>query len=346
LSDEQRSEPGCAARELCRESLFQDSSRTRIAVKEEAVMNLKWTAITAIALLMFAGPAVGMAQGQVCDGPINPAVPNPTGVQAIVIGTTVTISWNLQPGTTALLCVWRTSGGLLFEGLLGAVNGVSGTVPPGDYAFRVYGVNAAGQSVFLTQYFTVGGGPVIGTPGAPATLSFTRNGLQVALNWSAPSSGGPVSDYLVEAGSAPGTSNLAIVSTPGLTLSATAPPGIYYVRVRGRNPAGIGPASPEIVIDLSGGVTPPSGPWRPCSAVVPSIISAVPVPIQFVNVSSQPRLLYWIDFAGIRQPYGLLLPGQSGLITSFITHSWIVTDLAGTCLATVVISGGGRLDIP
>ena len=312
-------------------------------------MNLKWTANLAITLLMFVGPAVTATQGQTapgvgCAAGINPAVPNPTNIQAVVVGTTVTISWNLQPGTTALLCVYRTAGGVVFEGLLGAVNSVSGTVPPGDYGFRVYGVNAAGQSVFLTHYFRVEGASGVAPPGPPGTLTFARSGLQVTLNWSA-SPG--ASEYQIEVGSGPGASNIAVVTTPALTFSGVGTPGIYYIRVRGKNAAGISAASPEIVVDLLGGsVTPPSGPWQPCSAIAPSIVSAVPVPIQFVNVSSQPRRLYWIDFAGARQPYGVLQPGQSGLITSFLTHSWVITDVAETCLGTLVITGGGRLDVP
>jgi hypothetical protein len=237
----------------------------------------------------------------------------------------------------------------VFGGVVGIVNSVSGSVPPGDYAFRVYGVNAAGQSVFLTQFFRVGGGPgpVLGVPGSPSTPTFTRNGLQVTVNWSAPLSGGAVSDYLVEVGSGPGLSNLLIVTTVATTVSGTAAPGIYYVRIKGRNAAGIGPASPELVIDLSGGVTPaPSGPWRSCSEAVSSIVSAVPVAVEFVNLTTQPRLLYWIDFAGTRQPYGVLAPGQSGFLTSFITHSWLITDLAGTCLGTLVITGSARLPVP
>jgi hypothetical protein len=53
-----------------------------------------------------------------------------------------------------------------------------------------------------------------------------------------------------------------------------------------------------------------------------------------------------IDFAGTRQSYGVLAPGQSGFLTSFITHSWLVTDLAETCLGTLVLSAGGRIPLP
>jgi hypothetical protein len=312
------------------------------------MMNTRWTARIAIALLMFVGTSLTDAEAQVCDGPIDPSVPVFANGQAVVVGTTVTLSWNLGRGTSALLCLRTGAGGLLFEGVLGTVNTVSGSLPPGTYGFRVFGV-LRGQLAAVTQThnFTVGGGPTVGVPGPPDAPTFTRNGLQVTLNWVAPLSGGAVSDYLVEIGSASGASDLLIVTTVAPTLSGTAAPGIYYVRTRARNAAGTGPPSPELIVDVPAGATPaPPGPWQSCSEAVPSIVSAVPVAIEFVNVSNQPRRLYWIDFAGTRQPYGVLQPGQSGFLTSFITHSWLITDLAGTCLGTLVISGSGRLPVP
>jgi hypothetical protein len=393
--------------------------------------------ILAIALLMLAGPALTGTSAleaqtcppSVCSGP--PPSRGPFGVQAVVNGTTVTLSWELPPGTNIFLEVFIRQGPRIFAGWVGAVSSVTGTLPPGLYSFtistdglsRLAGadftvegsapgvppgipgmptVTLSGQFVTLNWAAPVSGGPVIdyqleagsapgasnidivrtvaptlsatappgiyyvrvrarnaaglgpaspevvidvtggGAPGVPGMPTVTLSGQFVTLNWAAPVSGGPVIDYQLEAGSAPGASNIDILRTVAPTLSATAPPGIYYVRVRGRNAAGLGPASPEVVID----VTAPSGPWRPCSTAVPSIVSLVPVPVEFVNTSSQPRKLYWIDFAGTRQSYGVLAPGQSGFITSFITHSWVVTDLAETCLGTLVISGGGRIATP
>jgi hypothetical protein len=305
--------------------------------------------IVTIALLMLVGPALTGTPAldaqtcppSVCSGP--PAPRGPFGVRADVNGTTVTLSWELPPGTNIFLEVFIRQGPRLFAGWVGAVSSVTGTLPPGTYSFTI---STDGLSRLAGADFTVEGGSPGVPPGVPAMPIVTLSGQFVTLNWAAPVSGGAVIDYQLEAGSAPGASNIAIVRTVAPTLSATAPPGIYYVRVRARNAAGLGPASPEVVIDVTGGAPAPSSPWRPCSTAVPSIVSLVPVPVEFVNTSSQPRKLYWIDFAGTRQSYGVLAPGQSGFITSFITHSWVVTDLAEACLGTLVISGGGRIATP
>src|SRR4029453_8669552 len=51
-------------------------------------------------------------------------------------------------------------------------------------------------------------------------------------------------------------------------------------------------------------------PWRSCSEAVRSLESSTIVQVEFVNVSNQPRSVYWIDFAGARQLYGVMQPGQ------------------------------------
>ncbi len=58
-------------------------------------------------------------------------------------------------------------------------------------------------------------------------------------SWLAPSTGGPPSDYIVEAGSVSGANNLAVITVDGPVLIATAPAGVYYFRVRARNAAGV-----------------------------------------------------------------------------------------------------------
>ena len=66
------------------------------------------------------------------------------------------------------------------------------------------------------------------------------DGSTVTLNWTTPSFGTPTG-YIIEAGSAPGLSNLAVANTGNANTTATfggVPPGTYYVRLRAVNAQG------------------------------------------------------------------------------------------------------------
>ena len=100
-------------------------------------------------------------------------------------------------------------------------------------------------------------------PGAPSGLAADVAGPTVTLTWSAPVDGGPPAAYVIEAGSAPGASNLANFSTGTTQLSLIAngvANGLYYVRVRATNHAGTSGPSNEVSF-LVGGAVPdaPSG---------------------------------------------------------------------------------------
>jgi hypothetical protein len=89
-------------------------------------------------------------------------------------------------------------------------------------------------------------------PSPPANLAVQVFGSLVTLSWTAPP--GVITGYRVEAGTAPGLSNVAIV-TQGVTttLSASAPAGTYYVRVKATDPTGESAASNEVVVVVGGG---------------------------------------------------------------------------------------------
>jgi hypothetical protein len=91
-------------------------------------------------------------------------------------------------------------------------------------------------------------------PSAPTALGASAVGSVVTVSWGAPIGGGAVTDYLLEAGTAPGLANLYNASV-GLTtsLSAVAGPGTYYIRVRARNGAGVSPPSAEAVVTVGSG---------------------------------------------------------------------------------------------
>ncbi|HXG90336.1 MAG TPA: cupin domain-containing protein [Vicinamibacterales bacterium] len=87
-------------------------------------------------------------------------------------------------------------------------------------------------------------------PGAPSNLAISQTGSVVQLTWSGPSGG--ATSYVVRAGSAPGQSNYADFATgsTATALTASAPPGTYYVRVHARNACGLSGASNEFILVL------------------------------------------------------------------------------------------------
>ena len=95
----------------------------------------------------------------------------------------------------------------------------------------------------------------------PTNLQATVSGANVALTWIAPTQGTPTS-YVVEGGSSPGLSNLAVYDTgsTATALNAVAGPGTYYVRVRARSGSVTGGASNEVIVNVGGGCVSPAAP--------------------------------------------------------------------------------------
>jgi hypothetical protein len=90
-------------------------------------------------------------------------------------------------------------------------------------------------------------------PGVPVNLVGTVVARAVTLHWSA-TAGGAADSYVLEVGSFPGASNLTVFATnnAATTLTATAPRGTYYVRVRARNDCGVSGASTDARLIVRG----------------------------------------------------------------------------------------------
>lgn len=128
---------------------------------------------------------------------------------------------------------------------VGNVRSFSTPVPPGTYYVRIRSANQFGESdptddVVLTPP---------GTPSAPQQLVATGSAYTVTLRWQAPTDGAAPTAYQIEAGSAPGLSDLGIIRVGTLTsFSTPVPAGTYYVRVRAVSGEAVGTASNEVVV--------------------------------------------------------------------------------------------------
>lgn len=102
-----------------------------------------------------------------------------------------------------------------------------------------------------------------GVPKAPRNLTALPGSSTVSLVWDPPESG-PVSSYVVEAGSSSGAINIAAFDT-GDTATRYGPArvdnGTYFMRVRAKNQIGIGSTSNEVSFTI--GKSKPNPPNRP-----------------------------------------------------------------------------------
>jgi hypothetical protein len=123
---------------------------------------------------------------------------------------------------------------------------------------RVRGVNGFGPGAPSNEVALTVGTPPAPLPGAP-TLTGAVAQTTVSLAWTPAATGGAPTSYVLEAGTSPGAANLFNGNVGASTqLTAAVTPAVYYIRVRGVNATGVGPASNEVV--LTAGCTPPAIP--------------------------------------------------------------------------------------
>lgn len=189
----------------------------------------------------------------------------PQNLQATPNGLNITLQWQ-PPASGAAPANYRivagTQAGLsnIGQADVGLLTSVSATLPPGTYFVRVIAMNVAGSSPASNEVqFTLATAP---PPGPPTNLTFGVNGNTLSLSWQPPTTGGPASDYLLEAGSASGLANIASgVAFGGTGLNVPGvPAGRYFIRVRARNAAGISAPSNEADVTVGPSCTLPTAP--------------------------------------------------------------------------------------
>jgi len=184
----------------------------------------------------------------------------PTGVSATATGSRVTLSW-LAPPTGASVSQYLVSVGtapgasnIVSQVSVGRQTSASGDLPPGRYFARVQGANSYGIGAPSADVSFIVGGP--DQPGAPSALSVAWQGTIATFRWN-PGSGAAA--YVLEAGSASGTSNIGVINVgAGTQFSIDVPPGAYYVRVRSANALGMSGPSNELLVRGPGAPSSPT----------------------------------------------------------------------------------------
>jgi hypothetical protein len=123
------------------------------------------------------------------------------------------------------------------------------TAPNGLYFVRVRAGNAVGVSAASNEVsFRIGPAPCTIPPTNPANLQALVSGGVVTLTWTPPAGPG-LTGYRLEAGSAAGLSNLAVINIgPTTAFSVSAPRGTYFVRMISLSACGPSNPSPDVTV--------------------------------------------------------------------------------------------------
>jgi hypothetical protein len=187
---------------------------------------------------------------------------SPLNFSVSVVNNSVTFSWSPPQTGSAVTYVIEAGTGPGLANIVslpvGGVTVFTTNAPNGTYYTRVRAVNTFGVSAPSNEVsFTVG--PV--APGPPQNLRVTVTGATVAIAWDEPVAGGTPSSYLLEAGSASGLSNIAVLPVTSTSLLVPfVPDGTYFVRARATNTAGVSAPSAEISFTVGTPVVPPGAP--------------------------------------------------------------------------------------
>ena len=182
-------------------------------------------------------------------------LPAPTGLASEAAGNAVTVSWRAVTGAASYDVQAGSRTGLADLAVVSTTAPrLSAAAAAGIYFVRVVARDAAGLAGQRSDEIIVRVGSTSACsapPGAPVLFPASAARGVVVLSWAAPA--GPVTSYVLAAGSAPGRSDLANVDLAGAATSFTATdvgPGTYYVRLRAKNGCGVGPVSGEIAVTV------------------------------------------------------------------------------------------------
>jgi FG-GAP repeat/Fibronectin type III domain len=236
----------------------------------------------------------------------------PRNFQASVIGNVVQMSWDHPNSggapTGYVLRARAPNGALLVTAPLGLVTNFNASAPNAVYQLTVQATNPAGSGQESTSR-TVTVPAVTPAPGTPTNLTATVSGDVATFTWSAPTSGGPPTGYVLVAGTTPAfaipLASVPLPATPGFTVPGV-PAGTYYVRVLAQNGGGTSAASNEVSFRVAA----PSAPGTPT--------------LHAATVTGSTVGLSWS-------------PGAGGTATSYLVVAALTAG--GPAVATIPVSG-------
>jgi hypothetical protein len=188
---------------------------------------------------------------------------------------------SLSQWDNRIAMVGRKGGSLGFAAILDARTGRAALWDPvGDPAtFYATAHTSPGIVAVAGVFNSVRGAPafnlaVFPRPAlpAPAACSGAVSGVVASVLWTPPAGG--ASTYVVEAGSAPGASDITVIDAGAATsLGGTLPPGRYYVRVRSVDDGETSPPSNEVVLQVPAGISLPGAPGTLSASVASRVVS-------------------------------------------------------------------------
>jgi hypothetical protein len=202
-----------------------------------------------------------------------------------------TFSWlpPPQPGWTAYSLEGGSSPGAADIGAVPLPPGVSSISIPsaqGTFFVRLRALYPDGGHVRSSE-LRISGGTTGNTP-TPTNVRAVATGSSIALTWQS-AVGAAVSDVVIEAGTAPGRSDLVTGVSIGASGSFVSPPlpaGHYFMRLRAVGGSGLSAASNEVDVVIGG--TTVTGPPAPPDAFRATADAARTVTLTWENIGEGP----------------------------------------------------------
>ena len=232
---------------------------TAVALSGSAPVTLSATTTFTVVATSSSGATATRSATVTVTPPTSSTPSAATNMAAAVSGARATLAWQ-APTTGAapdryLLYVGSSSGGTnLANGfVVGNVLTVAGDLPRGRYYARVRAANGSGVSAESNEVFFKIGRNLV----SPRGFAVQWVGTTAVLTWTAPASDGAIEDrptsYVIEAGTAPGASDVATVAVGNVTtIQTSVPSGTYYVRVRATNDYGDSEPTADLVLVAPG----------------------------------------------------------------------------------------------